>query len=354
MEEHKIIKPTISEYLAGLSVDQLDEVLTLYNQKEVKIVDIIHRYSLEKINIGAFKNHLPPSICKDYVCPVCLVYSWTKPITRGIQSIPFCPQCHTAMYSEYKGQSVQNKKIQGLKKGTGLTYHINRELFWELDFESKVFIGAISAGCMSEEINSVQCWRIKMMKFYPLPELQNDMLNSLNVFNNKIENVIIEIEEDLIKELQNPTDAFGSTVQERYELWKKIALAEAREIFTNEMNSCGFFSHPNETDELVLYSLLEDYSVGQIYNIIWRSVRKGTTDYAKTDNRSFASSAVINHCQKFAAIKKANGEKIENYNRPYHSRQSRISQYYFDSVLKIGKTGFEMHSSSDYFLCLLI
>jgi hypothetical protein len=350
MEEYKIIEPKTSEYLSGLNKEQLDEVVAMYNKKEVKISDIIQRYNLERIFVGSFRKHLPSSICKEYVCPACLVYSWVKPIGRGEQSIPFCPSCHTDMYSNYEAIKKQRKKTLKLQGGDITNYLISKEQFYNLDFESKVFIAAMVSSCLSDNVHTVQRWRIQNMKFYPLPELQREMMHHLNFINDNSNKVNIEVEEELVTSLQNSRDIITGTVQERYELWKKLALAEATELFTYEMHECGFFEYHGEEVELVLYSFLEDYSVAQTYNIIWRSVRKATTVYSRIENKNFAASTVLNHCQKFVAIKKHKGETIDRYNRPPYCTQSKMSQYYFDLVLKIGEDGFNKPPSPNYLI----
>ncbi len=362
MEEYKTIEPSgISGYLSGLSDEQVNEVLALYHQNKVKISDIIQQYNLEEIYIGDFKNHLPSSVCKDYVCPDCLVYSWEKPKGRGELSIPFCPKCQTYMYSEYDAETIhteralkeaQIKKLNlqpVIYRGDTLPFQlITQERFLNLDFESKVFIGAIAANCKSANTGSVPSWQIKKMKFYPLPALQNEIMNRLNFINNGVDQVNIEIDKGLVKALQEPVNQLESTMQERLDLWKKIAFAEVSEIFENQMHECGFYGYQDENTDQVLYPLLEDYSVAQIYNVIWRSVKKAATEYAKTENRAYAASTVLKYCLKHIAYKEENEEVIDNYNRHPYCRQSKISQYYFDSVLKIGDSGFEKAPSQDY------
>jgi hypothetical protein len=361
--EYEIIESEIAGYLSGLSEDQVSEVLALYHQNKVKISDIIQRYNLEEIYIGDFKNHLPSSVCKDYVCPDCLVYSWRKHIGRGEQSIPFCPKCHTYMYSEYDAKTIHTEralKEAQIKKlnlqpviclGNILPFQIiTLERFFNLDFESKVFIGTIAANCKFAILGSVPSWQIKKMKFYPQPALQREIKNRLNLINNGVDLGNIEIDKELLKALQNPSTQLESTMQERLDLWKKIAFAEVSEIFENQMHECGFYGYQDEHTDQVLYSLLEDYSVAQIYNVIWRSVKKAATEYAKTDNRTYAASTVLNYCLKHIAYKEKNEEIIRNYNRHPYCRQSKISQYYFDAVLKIGDNGFDKRPSQDYLL----
>ncbi len=362
MEEYKTITPSrISGYLSGLIDNQVNEVLTLYHQNKVKISDIIQRFNLEEIYIGDFCKHLPAKVCKKYVCPDCLVYSWERPKGRGKYSIPFCPECQTVMYNEYDAATIHSEraiKEAQIKKldlqpincrGDTLPFQIiTKERFSNLDFESKVFIGAIASNCVSAKIGSVQGWQVKKAKFYPIKDLQNEIMYRLNFINEDVDQVHIEIEKELVNALQNPANLIESTIEERFNLWKKIAHAEVCEIFRKEMQESRFYAHIDEDTDQVLFSLLEDYSVAQICNVIWRSVRKAANEYAKTDNRSYAASSVLKHCLNHVAYKENKKELITDYGRPLYCRQSKVSQYYFDSFLKIGHAGFNKSPSPNY------
>ncbi|MCU4165606.1 hypothetical protein [Carboxylicivirga caseinilyticus] len=365
MEDFKIIQPSISDYFDGLSKDTLDEILTLYDGQEIKILDLIKKFELKPISVNTFRTHLSPIICHDFICPDCLTVSWKDHLARNKYSIPYCPECKNYLYSDFDPVKNEKEKLWRSNAWNSFgfyfdentteldpyeNYTITRQTYSSLDYESKVFLGSLVANSLSEDLSTIQGWRLNNVKFYPLPEMTREVMSRLGFTDRTPELMDIEIATDVAQELLFPQKRLEGTIQEQFELWKKIAVGECKELLINEMEECGFHLRQGEIVNQIISKLLEDYSVGQVYNIIWRTVRNATQFYAKTDNRVYAANSVIHNCQMLGDKFKAEGKILDNYTRRYHSFQSEIARYYFDSVLKIGNVGIEKHPSPKWLL----
>jgi hypothetical protein len=130
-------------------------------------------------------------------------------------------------------------------------------------------------------------------------------------------------------------------LDERLNLWRKIALHECLEYLTKSLEEHSLNLNPGEKTIFVVNSLLEDYSVGQIYNLIWRAVRDAAAFMVrKGTSKQHAANTVVGAMQRY-------GETARIYTCP----QTMISQVFFDLVLKIGESGFyrvpQIHDMSD-------
>nr|WP_319398994.1 hypothetical protein [uncultured Carboxylicivirga sp.] len=355
MEEYTIIEPEISEYLAELSKEDLAEVIALYHNKENKIKDIIDQFNLRNINLGDFRLHLPPRICHDYVCPQCLVVSWECHASRGNYSIPYCPECNTFMYSLYDGEIVLSKRRReqeyiNYMNRVDVNYYeskmfISNEEFVGFSYEKKVVLGCMASVSISEDLSHIKGKLLNNMKLFP--EETNDTITfeCINPPIGYLNEYQCGLEDPLGKDLIFPQKQLGGTLQEQFLLWKKINLAEAKELLFWRSNHMGFFVKDGALVEEVLSSLLSEYSVGQVYKIIWSAVSQATDYYSQTNNRFKSANSIIHSCRRSADYFKSRGWEIKNYYRPPACQQSQLSQYYFDTVLKIGDKGFNTPAS---------
>lgn len=134
-----------------------------------------------------------------------------------------------------------------------------------------------------------------------------------------------------------------------YEMWKKIALNESEEYLLYEMRKVGYDFTPGEKTYRVLENLLDHFSTGQIYNIIYRAVAYSTRRYqAKEITKIHAQNSVITSCE-------LQGERAvsENWNLKAFSRrndvpQSIISEILFNSIMQISTLGFSEVPTKDF------
>lgn len=124
-------------------------------------------------------------------------------------------------------------------------------------------------------------------------------------------------------------------------LWKKIALQECLQYLEVGLNEHGLSLKPGEKTYLVLNGALEQYSVAQVYNMIWRAVRDAAAFYLRERvPKQHAANTVIGSIQRQADRAKAEGWDVKSYRRDFRCPQSMISQVLFDTALQIGEKGF--------------
>lgn len=159
------------------------------------------------------------------------------------------------------------------------------------------------------------------------------------------------------------------------QLWREIASYECQEYLEYQLDLFDFnYVFEKRTDAIFL-SLLYDYSVSQIYSIIWASVSKllreivdarltlkaleesvhvetDKTELEKTQKlinnskkdleemEKNAQNKVLLWCQSYSNLPDCEKKKIGLFNRIEALPQSEISAFFFNQVIKIGDKGF--------------
>jgi hypothetical protein len=130
-------------------------------------------------------------------------------------------------------------------------------------------------------------------------------------------------------------------VSGRLDLWRKVALQECLQYLAVALSDHGFSFNPGEKTNLVLNNLLEDYSVSQIYNLIWRAAKDAAAFYVREAvSKPHAANTVIGAIQRYGEKAKAERWEVKAYRRNFNCPQSIISEVLFNAVLRIGDDGF--------------
>lgn len=137
-------------------------------------------------------------------------------------------------------------------------------------------------------------------------------------------------------------------------LWRMIAVYECVEYLLFQIERVGWSFSPGEKTFSVIRELLKEFSVSEIYAIIY-----GSVTYACrlcTENKmgkKQAANTVISLCRTRADNIRYKGWTSFSYDRLTELPQSRLSSYFFDNVLKIGDKGFTCHPNRDDLLAVL-
>ncbi len=362
MEKIKIIQQEVSSYLSKLTPFQVEQLIQDYHEKELKVSEIIKKYNLEPIKYSnKFKKHLPSIQHPDNICPKCNTQSIVTHICRGTISNPFCPTCLVSMYEDYDpANRIEYIEFEKLSKEQEELHWQNNSSYFSnesnivdvtlniyegLPFDVKVFLGSLVANGISEDFKQIDGWGIRDLKFYPKESTIELYLAELGQLNKMIFELKFTFETEVARKLIFPKDRLGLSIQEQYSLWKKIVLDEACELLEFQMNDSGFKLTQGEMVNEIFSELMEEYSLGQIYHLIYSSVNSACKFYSKKGNRSYAANTVIHNCRNSGVRYKSNDWTLKPYNRPYTCKQSELSKYYFDSVLKIGENGFNLRPS---------
>ena len=388
----------IHEKLRHLTMLQIESLMNKY-YNGVKASDIIKEYNIDTTSSKLY-TLFPPIICEDIICPVCnepmykerdskSSYSWNK-------KKPFCAICgHTdeiickcnyciaerekvrKLNEERKVRILQEKR-EKIKKVYDL--NIVPVNYSELNFREKVFLGALLRTSLSEDMEVIlplndaerelapTIGYIKEILSYLIGRgvVSVDSNSSIDAFLDSNEEKDIEFpnvyyitmvkyrinivgDEDIkniLSKIINPKSFSDADKEDALNIWKEIALEECIEYFEYQMKSVRFDFNIGEKTIAIFKDLLENFSVSQIYGIIYKSVANATKYYQESSvSKKQAANSVIGGCQRYAERAMINNWELAKYIRIKELPQSMISEFFFDRVIGVGSLGFNMPPS---------
>ncbi|WP_303188410.1 hypothetical protein [uncultured Clostridium sp.] len=388
----------IHEKLRHLTMLQIESLMNKY-YNGVKVSDIIKEYNIDTTSSKLY-TLFPPIICEDIICPVCnepmykerdskSSYSWNK-------KKPFCAICgHTdeiickcnyciaerekvrKLNEERKVRILQEKR-EKIKKVYDL--NIVPVNYSELNFREKVFLGALLRTSLSEDMEVIlplndaerelapTIGYIKEILSYLIGRgvISVDSNSSIDAFLDSNEEKDIEFpnvyyitmvkyrinivgDEDIkniLSKIINPKSFSDADKEDALNIWKEIALEECIEYFEYQMKSVRFDFNIGEKTIAIFKDLLENFSVSQIYGIIYKSVANATKYYQESSvSKKQAANSVIGGCQRYAERAMINNWELAKYSRIKELPQSMISEFFFDRVIGVGSLGFNMPPS---------
>jgi hypothetical protein len=129
--------------------------------------------------------------------------------------------------------------------------------------------------------------------------------------------------------------------EEAYILWKQIALEECLQYLGMVLEEHRLPFNPGEKTNLMFENLLEEYSVAQAYNFIWRAAKDAAAFYQRGGvNKQHAANTVVGAIQRQAERALSEGWEVKAYHRDFRCPQSMIGQVLFNTALQIGDIGF--------------
>ena len=388
----------IHEKLRHLTMLQIESLMNKY-YNGVKASDIIKEYNIDTTSSKLY-TLFPPIICEDIICPVCnepmykerdskSSYSWNK-------KKPFCAICgHTdeiickcnyciaerekvrKLNEERKVRILQEKR-EKIKKVYDL--NIVPVNYSELNFREKDFLGALLRTSLSEDMEVIlplndaerelapTIGYIKEILSYLIGRgvISVDSNSSIDAFLDSNEEKDIEFpnvyyitmvkyrinivgDEDIkniLSKIINPKSFSDADKEDALNIWKEIALEECIEYFEYQMKSVRFDFNIGEKTIAIFKDLLENFSVSQIYGIIYKSVANATKYYQESSvSKKQAANSVIGGCQRYAERAMINNWELAKYSRIKELPQSMISEFFFDRVIGVGSLGFNMPPS---------
>lgn len=370
--------------LTHLSRHEIETLMLRYYNGE-SVSKLLKEYQLS-IRAAQLYKLFPPETFHDDLCEYCQV-----PLIRNRESksasswactnnSKYCPVCHHKPYSSYcrcsncinKEVRLEEEQRQKIKE----MYSQSREPidFNNLSFEQKVFLGALCRGLCDESLFQVKPLIGAGVRLTPSPDLTDYLYSSL------LYNGIITIspsspieafdpedfpktphlrevtynlnlcfspdKQGLFNQILNPTYYFGQCKDEALRLWKKIAVEECIEYLNYQLRCVRFDFTPGPKTYQTFEILLNDFSVSQIYGIIWKSVADASRlCLERKFSKLHAANSVIGACARYGERAKANGWKLVEYGRLRDLPQSELAAFFFCRVLGIGDKGFKMTPS---------
>lgn len=371
MSDIKTIYPELHPQLAKLSWEQVEELQRVYLANELKVPQILEQFGLQDVPKGALKYRISVIIDKEVACPACNTYAYRKLKSRdGRLSMPYCPSCGKQLMYPYTPKNKQEDSIRrpypqsfqeeilsnfNLPKVYG---HITEEAFSSLTYELRIFLGAMVKSAASEDLTTVDLIEVLYRKACPLKNWYDELVSGLGIHglipSAGLLQISFKFDSDLAHYLFNPTDRLRGSEEEILGFWKKLAYYECLDYYTYRMREVNFDVRIGEKTELVFKRLIEDYSTGQIWSIIFKEVQNSCEFFTRGDaTRLHAGNTVIGNLERRADRYRLAGYTIYPYNRSYnYAIQSDISSYFFDTVLGIGDAGFKERPSLERIVSL--
>ena len=127
---------------------------------------------------------------------------------------------------------------------------------------------------------------------------------------------------------------------EAYNLWFEIAIEECKEFLLFQMQKHRFDFMPGEkTIDYLTYSL-KNYSVSQVFNIIWSSVQSAAALYQQGNiTKKHAANVAISNIQSKTERSIANNWELKPYERNYDLPETTVSRLFYSVVLGLGDIG---------------
>lgn len=368
--------------LTHMSNKEIDTLMNRYYSGE-SITKLIKEYGLSVYPSDLY--HLfPPVICNGYKCDYC---GSTLLINRKSRSHKnedlnpkelYCPVCGHRPFDDrcncekcqQAAINLENERSQLIKEYYSVPE--DKVNFNDVSFECKVYLGALCKANLyenmfeiapREEVNNVLAPTEKLNKeIYdtlchrniitvspksPINAFVLDKNFPKSFYTYKvIYNLNLQIpsnKDDLFAEIFNPNYYTKNNKSEAIALWKKIAVAECIEYLVYQLNKVNFNFSPGDKTYKTFDIILNDFSVSQIYGIIWRAVADASKLYLeKGMSKRHAANSTISACERYADRAKMKNWQLTDYKRVYDLPQSILSEYYFYKVLKIGDMGFKI------------
>jgi hypothetical protein len=130
---------------------------------------------------------------------------------------------------------------------------------------------------------------------------------------------------------------------EALKLWKKIALSECMEYLLFVLDEHHFEFTPGEKTTQYIEFALQHFSTAQVYNIIWRSAKDAAAFYLREKGvtKQHAANTAVAGIQRTAERAVSEKWDLKPYRRNYKTKQSIISEVFYNFALGIGEAGFE-------------
>lgn len=369
--------------LNHLSDTEIEALMQRYYGGET-VTKLIKEYQLSVRTADLYKL-FPPEVYEDEICEYCEEYlvrdrlSKTASAWRRNDSDMYCPICNHRpyAYSCRCDNCIEEERLlmEYRKRRIKEVYARDREPveFYNLSFEQKVFLGALCRALCKENLFEIKPYIGSNAVLAPTNELCSQMYKLLSHDEiivvsptSPIEAFVVDDDDfpnryytykvtyylnlifppdkqDLFTEILDPTYYSPEYEDAALCLWRKIAVGECLEYLDYQLRKVGFEFIPGDKTHKTFEILLNDFSVSQIYGIIWKAVADASKLYLESSiSKKHAANSVIGACERYGERAKMNGWNLTGYSRIRDLPQSALSSFFFNRVLGIGDMGFNV------------
>lgn len=385
-----------NDKLKHLSTDEINTLMNLYYSGEKSATNLVAMYNIDSPPTHLYKL-FPAMKLEDVVCENCNEPMYQKRPSKSSYGKnlekPYCESCgHTDSYRckckacddkrQQMLRDIAQEKVAAEKRDRELiekTYALRGDFkdYDSLTFTDKVYLGALCRYALGEDGNSIkptsdlggmlapydmyfdiikELYRKEIILVHPNSPTECFVRNEVfpNTFRIDMVTYFVNIKyasnkQDTVDKILNPDLRSIDCIEEAYDIWRRIALTECIDYLLLQMNRVGFKFEPGEKTVSVMNTLLDNFSVSQIYAIIYNSITKATRYYQEQSvSKNQAANSVITRCEAYGERILMNGWSINRYDRIKELPQSALSEYLFNKVLKIGDSCFNQAPSIDY------
>lgn len=369
--------------LSHLSSDEIETLIHRYYDGETA-TKLIKEYDLS-VRASELYKCFPPEVYQEYYCEYCDEFLVMNRPSKTMRNAPkhkqdlYCPVCgHKPFYDYCRCKNCleeeRQRRIDQLKQIQEVYSSPRTPVdFFDLSFENKVFLGALCRALLRENLYEIAPCLESKVALAPTDDLRKKMYSNLiheNIIavspRSPLEAFVTDSEnfpntfytykvtyflnlvfppnkQDLFTDILNPSYYSADYADKALTLWKEIAVAECIEYLKYQLDKVNFEFTPGDKTYKIFEIILNDFSVSQIYGIIWRAVADASKLYLeKGISKKQAANSVIGACERYAERAKINGWDLTQYNRIKDVPQSSLSLFYFNRVLGIGEMGFRI------------
>ncbi|HAT4196847.1 hypothetical protein [Clostridium perfringens] len=367
----------IHSKLKHLNEKQIEELIERYYSNE-KVADLISYFEIDCKPADLVK-FFPPEKLKDIFCPYCKIEMVKKRISRDRNDIfIYCPNCnHKFEDNNCKCDNCEMTKFNIINELC--SRDIKKVNISELSFIERVYLATVLRGIDWEELmNEIRIFPLNSTDKKLLPRYEKeveilkklfnkgiikiDFLSDFDAFTGSIadgtyaKNFYVHKARYILNmkystELINPNiDLKNEDLDEIYSLLRYLLLEECYEYLDFQMGKVGFSFNPGKITEEVFNELLNNFSIGQVYNIIYTSITRATRYYQEGGvYRKQAANSVVTRCRSYGERILANGWDLKPFNRSRECEESILSSLFFNRILSIGDNYFNIIFSKENF-----
>lgn len=327
-----------------------------------------------------FYKLLPPDPVEDYGCSKCKVNLVTDSVSRSKQqqkpdpSLYYCPICGRKPFAEKGGwlayPSLSDEDRTRMKQTISAYFDKDSDPipYASLSLKQKLYLSTLCKALWDKNRKVILPLSRKNVLLASSEEFQDDIYATLikagaikvssesdidafdidsKRFPQKYDKKKVHYRLNIALPQENEKDlhSFGKLPRitceahdpEILALWKRIAIGECETYLQYRLNKVGFSFSPGEKTREVIQKLLENFSVSQIYYIIWCKVSDASRWYLEGGvSKSRAANSVIGACQRYGESAVFYERELPRYHRPAECPQSVLTRLFYYEILKLG------------------
>ena len=357
-----------------LSESEREEISSLYDDKSIKLDDIVKKY-----NLPFDKSKLPELVLPrqtDETCKWCgsILYMKRRRSPMYAKNSAYCIKCGHVNNSsctcdqcadfrerqkeqeraaeEQRRQEKSRRIIEKYGKKTSpidfnsltliekieigiiLTHTAGKTEFALEDYDNKMFPAGKDGEILIQMLNK----SILVISDNVNPDAFSDDLRFCNTKKLRVKLNIINSNEEVERLIDGK---FNLTEQDFQFLWRYIAQLQLIEYLIYRMDKVNFAFSPGVKTVTMINEMLEHYSVSQGMRLIYGALNKACRRYQEGGiNKKHAANLVITICRDYTRRAIDENWVVKGFGRDYGIEISTAESYICSVVLGIGEDGF--------------